>query len=153
AKTQSLTTQIIMGYGDYQEPSTVTLVDGVGIFGGYDPANKWTRTTTQSTTIRGASPVLSGRGLKLAMTFGRITVKAPDGAQPGESSVALLCVDVAKLTLDDTCTLQAGKGSAGAPGGDGAQGTGGQAGQKGGDGNVDNQSSPGLGGLPGENTD
>src|SRR4029077_11935901 len=49
AQKQKQKTQIIVGFGDYQETKTLNLIDGVGIYGGYDPANKWTRGTKPST--------------------------------------------------------------------------------------------------------
>ena len=151
AQKQTSKSQILMGYGDYQEPSTLSLVDGVGIYGGYDPAAKWTRSGDKPTTIDGGPLAMTARGFKLPTTLGRITVDAADGAQPGESSIALLAVDVGSMTLEDTCILQAGKGAKGAPGADGETGANGVAGAIGGNGAVDNQSSPGLGGLPGVN--
>ncbi len=144
-------TQVLMGFGDYTEPKTLTLVDGVGIFGGYDPTDKWSRGTKPS-TIAGANVAMLARGFKLATSLGRITVNAADGQQPSDSSTALIAVDVTTMTIDDNTVLQAGKGANGSSGADGAPGNPGQAGQVGGDGAVDNQNAPGLGGPPGQNT-
>lgn len=151
AQKNTAKTQILIGFGDYQEPSTVALLDGVGIFGGYDPDNQWSRTTTKPTTIHGAPVALTARGFKLSTTLGRITVDAEDGAQPSESSIALVAIDVAAMTLEDTCILQAGKAAGGAPGADADDGAGGTSGQAGGNGNVDDENAPGLGGPPGTN--
>ncbi len=154
ALKQKQKTQIIVGVGDYNETKTLNMIDGVGIYGGYDPTNKWSRTSSNKpTTIAGASLALMARGFKLPTGIGRMTINAADGAQPSESSFALVAVDVAQLTVDDNSVLQAGKGAAGAKGDDGAVGTGGGGGTKGGDGNIDDQSAPGLGGPPGENKD
>ncbi len=151
AKSQTSKTQILVGFGDYQESSTLTLIDGVGMFGGYDPTNKWSRTTSKPSTIMGAPTAMVARGFKLATSLGRMTVNAADGAQPSDSSFALVAIDVAQMSIDDTCILQAGKGSKGASGADGTEGGGGGGGTIGGNGAVDNQSAPGLGGPAGEN--
>ena len=153
AQKQKQKTQIMVGVGDYQETKTLNLIDGVGIYGGYDPTNKWSRTTSSKpTTIAGASLAMMARGFKLPMGLGRVTVNAADGAQPSESSFALVAVDVSQMTVDDNCVLQAGKGATGAKVDDGAPGGVGGGGTIGGNGAVDNQGAPGLGGPPGENT-
>jgi hypothetical protein len=152
AQSQKTKTQILVGVGDYQETKTLNLIDGVGVYGGYDPTNKWSRTTSNKpTTIAGATLAMMARGFKLPTGLGRITINAADGAQPSESSFALVAVDVSQMTVDDNCVLQAGKGAVGPKGDDGAVGGDGSAGTIGGNGAVDNQSAPGLGGPPGEN--
>ncbi len=152
AQKQTSKTQILVGTGAYQETKTLDLIDGVGIYGGYDGANKWSRTTSAPSTIAGAPLAMMARGFKNATGLGRITINAGDGAQPSDSSFALVAVDVAQMTIDDNCVLQSGKGAAGAKGDDGVQGGIGGAGTVGGNGAVDDQNSPGLGGPPGENS-
>ena len=152
AQKDSSKTQILMGTGDYQEPATVNLVDGVGFSAATIRSRSGRDASTSPTTIHGkATTALFARGFKQSTNFGRVTIAAADGAQPSESSFALVAIDVAAMTFDDTCILQAGKGAPGAQGTVGTDGAGGGGGTAGTNGNVDDQSSPGTGGPPGQN--
>jgi hypothetical protein len=146
-------TQIIMASGVYPEPKTVELVDGIGIYGGYEPKENWKR-GSNVTEIDGAEIAMVLRSANKTTRLGRVTVKASDPvASPGASSIVLVAVDATNLVVEDKCVLAAGKGQPGVAGKDGANGTGGGNGEQGKGGAVDNQSSPGAGGNPGVNKD
>ncbi len=144
-------TQIIMASGTYPESKTVNLVDGIGIYGGYEPKENWKR-GSNVTEIDGAEVAMVLRSANKKTRLGRVTVKSSDPVNdPGASSVVLVAVDATDLVVEDKCVLAAGKGLPGVAGKDGAKGDDGKNGEQGKGGAVDNQSSPGAGGNPGVN--
>ena len=148
--TKNNKAQILMASGVYAESKTVSLVDGVGVFGGYEPKTKWSR-GTNATIVNGAEVAMLARGMRLPTRLGRISVTAADATAPGASSIGLLAVDDDAFFVEDKSTIAAGKGAAGDPGKDGATGGDGGTGTKGNPGAVDNKAAPGTGGAPGVN--
>ena len=119
-----------MASGVYPESKTLNLVDGVGVFGGYEPKDKWKR-GTNTTQVNGAELAMVARGLRLPTRLGRISVAASDATAPGTSSVGILAVDDDALFVEDRATIAAGKGATGTAGTDGTKGGDGATGSKG----------------------
>ncbi|MFO0610868.1 MAG: DUF1565 domain-containing protein, partial [Polyangiales bacterium] len=147
----SMRTQVLLAEGAYAEGEPVVLVDGVGVFGGYQRAAGWQRPRGAVSELRGASLALVAQGLRVGVTLARVRVASADAAAPGESSVALRAVDAMNLRLADGATLHAGAGARGANGTPGSAGAPGAPGEPGRDGAVDDGNAPGAGGAGGVN--
>lgn len=143
-------TQVIVAAGTYSDTMTLRLVDGVGIYGGYDRARMWSRGTGM-TTFTGASVAIEALGLRSATTIARITIRSADATEPGSASIALRAVDSGMLRIVDDATLAAGRGANGSDGSPGSAGADGSPGGRGGNGSADNQDNGGAGGAPGTN--
>lgn len=104
----------------YSDPLTVyPEADGAQIFGGFECAG-WTYSTSRRATIRATrNPALRITGLTLGMSISDLEVIAPDGATPGESSIAILVTVSPAVTMTRVRAV-AGKGADGAPGADGS---------------------------------
>ncbi|HEY2516803.1 MAG TPA: hypothetical protein VGI39_38295, partial [Polyangiaceae bacterium] len=115
-------------------PESVTMVDGVSVYGAYDASAKWSRGTGNVTTIQSPSPVgVAAINLSHATNLQLLTIVASDatgqaGNGDGESSVGVLIVKSGGNVTVDTCNITSGNGASGAKGADGSQGTGGSVG-------------------------
>jgi hypothetical protein len=109
--------------GTYTE--AVTLESGVGIYGGYDDANKWSRALTNTTIIQ--SPTATGvtaTNLNNALELQLLTIRASDALAGGASSYGVLIANSlagVKVTLT-ALSVTAGKGRAGTAGTSGMAG-------------------------------
>jgi len=96
--------------GTYAESIVVT--KAVRVFGGYDCKSGWKRTLDRASISPSKGiplTVLSVTGAGLRID--RITLHAPDGVEPGESSIALLASDSQVVVTNGS--LQAGAGADG----------------------------------------
>ena len=113
---------VYVSLGSYAE--SVTLADGVSVFGGYDAAAGWSRSAVNITTV--ASPTATGisaTNLARPTEVQSLAVVASDavgrdGSGDGQSSVGILAVNAAGLAITG-CSVSAG---AGAPGNEGMPG-------------------------------
>jgi len=98
----------------------ITLVDGIGIHGGYEPTLGWRRSAisaTQSTILTAtSSPVVFGSSLVAATRVSGVRIVAPDASTAGGSSVALRLVDVTDTLSIEHSTLRGGQGEDGTAG-------------------------------------
>ena len=103
--------------GEYTESTTVELINGVEVYGGFGACPKagdWTWDATKRAAVKGPAnlPVVHvGMGATLIRS---VDLTAPDAAKAGVSSIALVA-ESADLTLTDVA-LKAGAGAAGADG-------------------------------------
>jgi hypothetical protein len=130
-------TEVYISNGSYNE--TVTLVNGISLYGGYSASNKWARSSTYVTFINSSGLVsgnsigMYGSNISTVTIVDRLTVTGQSAAGFGVSVYALYCLNCPTLSLSNM-TLQAGNGtsgSAGTVGGSGgiaATGSGGTAG-------------------------
>jgi len=129
---------IYVAAGTYNE--SVTLVEGISIFGGYSPDGKWTRNLTQyKTTISWSAGTNSVRtviaeGIDAARTvLDGVEVLSGTNANPSGSSYAIWVKDstsvleIVNVNAVGGSGGKGGSGSPGSPGGDGAIGTAGDA--------------------------
>lgn len=139
--------QILVSKGIYNE--NIVLKDGIGIFGGYDAENRWTRSTANIVTIKGNHTVnghkIGVRGYDLSSkTFlQNVTIESTStsarvtGTSQGASSYGVYCTNCDGLRLLGN-QIAAGNGANGAnaaqvtpavaaKGGDGGRGNPGQA--------------------------
>ncbi|MDH3684682.1 MAG: DUF1565 domain-containing protein [Myxococcales bacterium] len=108
---------IRMAAGIYPtEPSN--LVDGISIFGGFDPQT-WGRDGGE-TVLSGTEPlVLTANGLQFPTTLADLTIEAANAEDgSGEGSYAVSAFDTSSLRIRDSI-LRAGTGGDGARGADG----------------------------------
>ncbi len=143
-------TQVLVSRGMYPEPMTLSLVAGIGIYGGYDRRANWSRGDFQ-VIVLGGQLAVEGRGLQMPTPIARVEIRSADAVMPGTSSVVLRAVDSPGISVTNGAILTAGRGAAGANGMAGDVGTAGTAGGGGGNGANDNQGSPGAGGTAGVN--
>jgi hypothetical protein len=100
--------QVLVAAGDY--PGDVTLVEGVGVFGGYSVAADWARTAVIDTHIAGS---VVATDIETRTLLSRLTVTAPDATTPGGSSIALRIIRSTGLEVSDSA-FTAGAGMPGA---------------------------------------
>jgi len=123
---------VLVSGGTYVE--SLTLKNGVSLFGGYSAANGWARNTAAAgvVVINGGSSIgnavvtVSGSSITSYTVIDRVTITAPNATGVGVSSVGLGCTSCTALWVRNA-TVQGGAGSAGASGGGGASGSSGGA--------------------------
>ncbi|MCA9538335.1 MAG: hypothetical protein KC620_05575, partial [Myxococcales bacterium] len=103
-------TQILLAAGAYNFDETVHLVDGIGLYGGYEPLTGWNRADSPSVLL-GPPLAMVAQGLTRPTTLGRVTVRAARNDEPGGASVVLLATETAELVLTDGARLEAGVGA------------------------------------------
>ena len=115
---------VYLNMGMYNE--SVTLVDGIGVYGGYDAANKWVRTKTNTTTINGGPTAVTASNLKLETHLDWVTIRSAAGAagtaanRAGGSSYGVYVVNSTGALHLRSDTIIAGNGGNGAAGTNGA---------------------------------
>jgi len=108
-------------------PESLTLADGVNVYGGYDAASGWTRALDNTTTVASPLPVgVLAQDLVQPTELQLLTIVAADafGTGPGgdgRSSYGVLINDSDAITIRG-CHVTAGAGSPGATGSAGSVG-------------------------------
>lgn len=127
---------VYIAAGNYVS-TTITLANGVSIYGGFNAAS-WARSATEQTTITHTGTLSSNRIIGLqgssitSPTFiDRVAIITPNATGTGASNYGLHCVTCSGLTVKNT-NIQAGAGSAGIDGANGANGATGSRGADGG---------------------
>ena len=105
---------MLVAAGSYGE--TVTLSNGVSVYGGYSGAAFNSRVLGSSVvTATAGSFALVANGITTATTVWGVNFSTPDAVVAGGSSVAAYVHNAAMLTLEDV-SIQAGHGADGAMG-------------------------------------
>ncbi len=126
--------QVYVSQGTYAE--TITLLNGVSLYGGYDVGAGWARSNTNTTIIASTTPTaVTGQNLTQAVELQLLTIRSGNavGQEPtgeGRSSIGVLAVNVSNLTVNG-CTIQPGNGTNGLGGSMGTTGAGGSPGGNG----------------------
>jgi hypothetical protein len=126
---------IALAVGRYEE--RVTLVDGVSVYGGYDPQRSWARGARVESVIAGTRPDrgrivgVVAEGLREPTALDLVTVEASGDPGPGGSLYAVYARNAPGLSLR-AVTARAGDAPGGIDGADGAPGDDGAPGQDGG---------------------
>jgi hypothetical protein len=126
ASASSPLKDVYVSMGTYTE--SVTLVAGLGIYGGYDAASNWSRAITNVTTIQSpTSTAVLGSTLDAPVKLQLLTIVSSDALSSSESSYGVLIdSSTAGVTVTlEACNVTAGNGNsgtAGASGGTGAAG-------------------------------
>ncbi len=118
---------------------SLTLANGVSIYGGYDVNANWARSGTPVVIVRETSPsggnLIAAAGLNLTSptVLDRLTIQAATTTSPGVSVYGLWCSNCVGLTVKNSSVEagSAGNGSAGATGATGATGANGANGAAG----------------------
>ncbi|GMV42344.1 MAG: hypothetical protein AMXMBFR64_40600 [Myxococcales bacterium] len=151
AANGSTKTQVLVSKGTYTE--TVTMKNGVGVFGGYDRAAGWTRNTanvtkiTWSTVSNGRIVTVVANNLTAPTGLKYLTIETGSNGTAGGSVYAVYASGGSGLQIEG-CTINAGKGGNGTAGSSGSAGVGGGNGAAGGSG-TSNGSGGGGGGSGG----
>jgi hypothetical protein len=116
---------VLVAAGSYNEGQGVSLQDGVGIYGGYDPSG-WSRSATTATVIRGTPQAAFADG-DTGVTLQLLTLLSSPVAADGESTYVVRAINHSKLTIERS-TLQSVDGRAGRAGEAGLRGVSGSAG-------------------------
>lgn len=109
--------------GTYNE--SVTLATGVGIYGGYDDANKWSRAMNNMTTIQATtSTAIVGTALDTSLELQLLTVHAIADSTPGGSSYGVRIANSTNNAIVTVrgCTVVTADASSGVAGMNGAAG-------------------------------
>jgi hypothetical protein len=93
---------------------TLIVTDDVRVFGGYDCTDGWKRTKERVVVAPGAGTPLVIDTVSSAL-FDRFDFRAPDGSEPGESSIAAIVRASTDVRLNRV-TLEAGSGASGESG-------------------------------------
>ncbi|MCB9547392.1 MAG: hypothetical protein H6706_16295 [Myxococcales bacterium] len=125
---------VYVSHGVY--PETLTVVEGVSVFGGYDASEGWRRDAATETIVRGGTRALIGADIANPTVIQRLHLVAADNDAPGGSSYGVHLTRASGVVLED-CIVDAGRGA------DGRAGAAGDSGQSGppGDGGQDAQDS------------
>jgi hypothetical protein len=91
----------------------LTIADGVRVFGGYDCKAGWKRTLDRATIAPAAGLPIRIAAVKSPVRFDRIAVRAADGANPGDSSIAVVATDSTDVAFTNSA-IKAGNGADGA---------------------------------------
>jgi len=113
---------------------TITLRDGIGVFGGYDAGNGWVRSAGNVVAIQGGTVGIFANGITHKTIVERLSVRSANATSTSGSSYALVSRNSSALLEFRHMTLQAGNGAVGGngtAGGPGANGVGGGDGQPG----------------------
>jgi hypothetical protein len=127
-------TQVYISQGTYT--GRLLLASGVSLYGGYNAAGGWARSTASTAVIRatvalgGYMAAVEGTNIMAPTTLDRLTIQTTSTSIANASNYALRCSGCTAVTLKNS-RLEAG--SAG-PGAAGTNGTGGSAGGNGGTG-------------------
>jgi len=110
-------TQVYVGDGAYAE--TVTLANGISVYGGYSSVN-WTRNSTNAALIQGtlvAGRIMGIEGINISSptTIERLWVSTIQPTTANTSNYGIYLNNCTALILR-YCTVQAGNGGIGSPG-------------------------------------
>jgi hypothetical protein len=128
AAAQSPVKDVYVSKGTYGE--TITMMNGVSIYGGYDASMHWARSGTNATSIASsATTAVTASGLTNAVEIQLFNIDSADATTQlashyGTSSYGVLALNSTSVTVRG-CTIHSG---AGAPGNTGASGTTGSGG-------------------------
>ncbi len=126
---------VIVSEGEYEE--SVSLRNGVSLYGGYSYRDNWRRSSTYKATIKGTSNVaLSAIGINQPTEVVRIDVRGKDFSSGSQSSYAVYVRNSSSALEFRFCEIHGGRGGNGAngepgteKGADGLPGENGQNGQ------------------------
>jgi hypothetical protein len=106
--------------GSYAE--SIVLVNGVSVVGGNDCSDRsaWRSGAARSHVAAPKSPAVEARNIDKTTRLEGFEIVAPDAADYGASSIAMIAENAGALTVANA-RLAAGKGGKGQPGADGAQ--------------------------------
>jgi hypothetical protein len=149
---------VYLSTGTYNE--SVTLVAGIGIYGGYDATNKWIRLKSNVSTISGGPTAITASNIAKETHVDWVTIRSAVGTTgtganiAGGSSYGVFAVNSSGPIHLRGDTIVAGNGGNGATGTNGAAvvtGTGNNLNGNGGNGvnGVSGGSNGGYGGTPG----
>ncbi len=137
--------------GEYAE--TVTLASGVNLYGGFDQANGWARSsaTTSRPVILGGTVAVWASNLTLLTRIDRLEIRSADNYTPGQHTIGIVALNNAFDLRVTNCVIESGDNIVqGRTGNRGANATGsGSNGSNGGNGACDDLIAGGTGGSPG----
>ncbi len=119
---------VVVSLGVYNE--SVTLRDGIGLYGQYDKANGWQRKPENTTQVKGGTRALVADGIAKPTVVQGFFITSDSATNPGESSYGVFARNSPGLSLVGN-TIQAGSGAAGATGAPGLPGLNGSNGSNG----------------------
>jgi hypothetical protein len=146
---------VYISEGTYDE--SITLNNGISLFGGYSANNNWVRGAQFPVTIRsniinnGRIITVTGNNITNPTTLAYLTIQGRDTNVQSTSVYAMHCTNCTALTIR-TATLLGGSAGPGAPGSAGAQGDTGGNGANGQNGTCDANINGAPGGPGGSST-
>ena len=102
-------------------PESVTLADGVSIYGGFSAASGWNRDPDYTTEIHGGTVAVTGTDLTTRTVIDGLRIRSADASGAGESSTAIWLANSDDVQIAD-CIIEPGNGGDGADGTIGATG-------------------------------
>lgn len=119
---------VLVSLGVYNE--TVTLRDGIGLYGQYDKAAGWSRKPENTTQVKGGTKAVIAEGLTAPTEMQGFFITSDSATNPGESSYGVFARNSPGLSLIGN-VIQAGSGASGAVGVPGIPGLNGSNGSNG----------------------
>jgi hypothetical protein len=110
---------VYISTGTYNE--SISLADGVSLFGGYSAAGDWAYATTNVVTIEGGTTAVVGTSINTPTELRDLTVRSSDNAAAGGSSYGIHLTSSSMVTVTRV-EVDAGNGGAGTLGGGGSPG-------------------------------
>ena len=126
--TAGIRDQVLVDAGIYTE--SVTLKDGIGIYGGYDRLSGWIRSATLSAQIMGGTTAVTATNLTATTVVDLLSIQSQGAVAPGTSSYGILASNSSGLVVRDSAIV-AGQGAAGIAGSNGSTGSSGGNGSRG----------------------
>ena len=135
---------VLVGNRTYSE--SLTLSDGVSVYGGYDATQGWVRTTARA-VVHGGTTAITAHNISSTTVLDSLSVVAASATKSGASSYGLHALNASGLQLSrvDITAGNGAPGQDGVAGASGSNGSSGTAGQHGGDG-TDSYGYGGFGG-------
>ncbi|MBU1896427.1 DUF1565 domain-containing protein, partial [Myxococcota bacterium] len=121
---------VYISHGNYRE--SLTLADGVSLYGGYDARNLWRRDHAVETTLMGGPRAVIAEGITRLTEIQQIHIISADNEAPGEGSYAVTLIDSQAVLISDS-VIESGRGGDGIDGLNGDSGGDGLSGDDGAD--------------------
>jgi hypothetical protein len=127
-------TQVYVDQGSYN--GTVTLINGISLYGGYNSGSGWSRSASNVSQINANLAVggtirgVTGSGITTPTTLDRLKISTANAASTGVSNYGLYCSSCPGISVKN-CTISAGSGGTGTAGGGGSPGSAGATGSNG----------------------
>ncbi len=111
-------------------PGPLVLVEGIGIFGGYNHATDWSRSASNISILGGGVRAITAAGIAADTRLDLLTIRSANAAAAGASSMVIFATDSDGLEVSN-CTIEAGNGRTATDAADAADGSDGDPGSAG----------------------
>jgi hypothetical protein len=121
-------TQVLISQGVYT--GSLTLINGIGIYGQYDKSRNWVRGPSNVTQIRGGTVAVTAQNILDTTVIQGVVITSESASVAGTSSIGIVATDSPGVVIQSV-SINAGAGAAGAAGANGSVGQNGSNGSSG----------------------